>query len=383
MMNPVSDTPTRRVTRPVGGCSGADAPRPFVSVVTPFYNTAPYLAECIESVLAQTYANFEYVLLDNCSTDGSSDIAASYAAQDRRIRLIRCSEFVTQTHNYNRALRNISPTSEYCKIVQADDAIFPECLEQMVQAFEQNPSIGLVSSYWLEEDRIWGSGFPRRATILSGRECGALFFRAGSAEWMSLLPGINRTPPGFFGSQTQVMYRSSLVRSQPEFFDLSFQFPDLKKALDILRDWDFGFSHQVLSFTRRQSVSFLKSLNSVAPFWSMLHYIIAKQYAPVFLEAGEAASVIRGYKRQYYCELAEAALRLKGRRFWRYHIAMVKSLDACEAHDWPFLALQLALLLLWLASNPGRTLSHVVRYCKRRLGAKGLLEVSVRNLSRE
>ena len=65
--------------------------RPLVSVVTPFFNTAPYLAECIESVLAQSYSHFEYILLDNCSTDGSSEIAAAYASRDSRIRLIRCS----------------------------------------------------------------------------------------------------------------------------------------------------------------------------------------------------------------------------------------------------------------------------------------------------
>ena len=112
--------------------------RPLVSVVTPFFNTAPYLAECIESVLAQSYSQFEYILMDNCSTDGSSEIAATYASRDPRIRLIRCSQFLAQMPNYNRALAEISDASKYCKIVQADDWIFPECLELMVQAFEQS-----------------------------------------------------------------------------------------------------------------------------------------------------------------------------------------------------------------------------------------------------
>ncbi len=67
------------------------ATRPLVSVVTPFFNTAPYLAEYIESVLAQSYSQFEYILMDNCSTDGSSEIAATYASRDPRIRLIRCN----------------------------------------------------------------------------------------------------------------------------------------------------------------------------------------------------------------------------------------------------------------------------------------------------
>src|SRR5690242_9640140 len=95
-------------------------PTPLVSVVTPFYNTAAYLSECIESVLNQTYPNFEYILADNRSTDGSFGIAESYARLDQRIRLIRYPEFVAQLPNYNRALREISKTSQYCKIVQAD-----------------------------------------------------------------------------------------------------------------------------------------------------------------------------------------------------------------------------------------------------------------------
>src|SRR5262252_8130452 len=98
--------------------------------------------------------------MDNCSTDGSAEIAETYARRDPRIRLIRCSEFVSQLQNYNRALAEISGASEYCKIVQADDYIFPQCLELLVQAFEQSESIGLLSSYRLNGDGVEGSGYP-------------------------------------------------------------------------------------------------------------------------------------------------------------------------------------------------------------------------------
>ena len=59
---------------------------PFVSVVTPVYNGSPYFDECIRSVLDQTYDNWEYVVVDNCSTDGTLDLAHEYARQDRRVR---------------------------------------------------------------------------------------------------------------------------------------------------------------------------------------------------------------------------------------------------------------------------------------------------------
>ena len=83
---------------------------PLVSVVTPFYNTAEFLRECIESVLSQTYSNFEYILVDNQSTDGSAAIAAEFAARDQRIRVVRNERFVDQVPNYNGALLHVSRT---------------------------------------------------------------------------------------------------------------------------------------------------------------------------------------------------------------------------------------------------------------------------------
>ena len=72
---------------------------PLVSVVTPCYNGEPYLAECIESVLSQTYDNFEYIIVNNKSTDNSLEIAHKYAAKDHRIRVVDNREFLSQIDN--------------------------------------------------------------------------------------------------------------------------------------------------------------------------------------------------------------------------------------------------------------------------------------------
>ena len=61
---------------------------PLVSVITPFYNTREYLAECIESVLRQTYTNWEYIFVNNCSTDGSEEIVQQLRAIDSRTRCV-------------------------------------------------------------------------------------------------------------------------------------------------------------------------------------------------------------------------------------------------------------------------------------------------------
>ena len=122
------------------------ASEPRVSIVTPVYNEEKHLAECIESVLAQTYSNWDYTIVDNCSTDGSAAIAERYASQDSRIRVLRPKEFIKAFPNCNRAVRQISPHSKYCKVVLGDDWIYPECLASMVAVAEKYPSVGLVSA---------------------------------------------------------------------------------------------------------------------------------------------------------------------------------------------------------------------------------------------
>lgn len=329
-------------------------PRPLVTVVTPFYNTAPYLAECIESVLGQTYSNFEYILADNCSTDGSSDIAENYARRDSRIRFIRNSEFVSQLKNYNRALTQLSPASQYCKIVQADDFILPACLELMVNTFERSPTVGLVSSYRLLGERIDCAGYPYRAaaTIVNGKDCGRWYLQ-------------NQTY--IFGSQTTVMYRSAVIRNTNPFFDESVAYADFKICMDILKNWDFGFVHQVLSFSRPDIPSIRTVTGDRIRFqpFALDRYAIAMEYASLFFDAEKATAVKKESKSRYYRILAEEALHFREPSFWRYHIDGLKRLG--ETLDWPYLLAQTVLASIWLALNPGWTAIRVLRFCKRRL----------------
>ena len=87
----------------------------MVTVVTPVYNGEAYLGECIESVLAQTYDHWQYVIVNNQSTDRSLEIALQYAQKDPRIRVITNEHFVDVMRSQNIAFQQVSSDSTYSR----------------------------------------------------------------------------------------------------------------------------------------------------------------------------------------------------------------------------------------------------------------------------
>lgn len=277
---------------------------PLVSVVTPFFNTADYLEECIESVLNQTYKNWEYILADNCSTDGSGGILEKYAALDSRIRVVREVEFLGQVENYNRALRYISPESKYCKIVQADDWIYTHCLEEMVAVAESHVNVGLVSSFCLLENLLYLDGLSL--------SCGPVYPGRYAARAQLLGTMI-------FDSPTTVMYLSDIVRSREPFFSTTtLYFEDTEVCFEILRDYDFGFVPQVLTFKRLQEGSVWDKLKHYSPF-ILYEVMFIHRFGPDFLDREELVRQVREVEGRYYHMLARCALLGYGRDFWEFH----------------------------------------------------------------
>jgi len=211
---------------------------PPLSILTPVYNGAGHLAECVDSVLAQTRGDWEYIIVDNCSTDGTSEIAREFAAKDDRIRYERYDEFVDQIESHNRAFRAMSPESTYCKVVQADDWLYPECLDCMMALAESSPNVGIVSAYRLAGDTVDLVGLPYWKSVAPGRE----ILR------QSLLGG-----PYLTGTPTSLLLRSDLVRERQPFYDPTFRHADTEAAYWALTRSDFGVVHQVLTYSRPRS----------------------------------------------------------------------------------------------------------------------------------
>lgn len=115
---------------------------PSVSVCIPVYNGERFLAETVRSVLDQTYRDFELVILDNASTDGSGAIARSFT--DPRVRVERNTETVPQVENFNRVVGFCR--APLIKLLCADDLLHPRCLEFQVGPMEADPGLALVAA---------------------------------------------------------------------------------------------------------------------------------------------------------------------------------------------------------------------------------------------
>jgi glycosyltransferase involved in cell wall biosynthesis len=106
-----------------------------VSIGLPVYNGERYLAEALDSILAQDFGDFELIISDNASTDGTGDICETYARRDQRITYSRLPENLGAAANYNRVFR--MATSDLFKWAAHDDLMHPAFLTRCVDAFQE------------------------------------------------------------------------------------------------------------------------------------------------------------------------------------------------------------------------------------------------------
>ena len=179
------------------------ASRPTVSVITPAYNVAPYIGQCIESVQAQTLADWEMLIVDDASTDETPAVVQRYLG-DPRIRYMRNEQNLGPGATRNRALDTAQ--GEWIAIVDADDWIAPERLEKLVH-FAEAQGVEMVADLQVYRTE-WGSVY---------QVSWATYAKPPKAPHRSPLEQVIAAPPSFkplirraFLNEKQIRYPTTI-----------------------------------------------------------------------------------------------------------------------------------------------------------------------------
>lgn len=117
-----------------------------ISVVMPNYNNEKYLKEAMTSILNQTYSDFEFIIIDDCSTDNSWNIIEEYAKKDPRVRAYRNEKNLKIVKTRNKLFSLCSSESKYIAIMDSDDISISSRLEKQVDFLEKFSEYGVVGS---------------------------------------------------------------------------------------------------------------------------------------------------------------------------------------------------------------------------------------------
>ncbi len=170
----------------------------LVSVIMPAYNCEAHVGEAVASVLAQTYQDWELIVVDDASTDRTAEIVQEFANRDARVRLLRNERNVGGTASRNRAVA--AARGEFAAILDNDDVARPERFALSVAAIRERPELGLVGgTSWAidEEGTIAGHPHPKKPRDDAGahrrvfEQCRMPFVHSSSMIRMSVLRQLN------------------------------------------------------------------------------------------------------------------------------------------------------------------------------------------------
>ena len=122
----------------------------LVSIITPLHNADQFIEYTIQSVLAQTYSNWEMIIVDDCSSDDSAEIVKAYAEKDTRIHLIPLKEQHGPALTRNKAIKHAN--GRYIAFLDADDLWIPSKLAEQLQFMQENDLGFSYSSYFLIDE---------------------------------------------------------------------------------------------------------------------------------------------------------------------------------------------------------------------------------------
>jgi glycosyltransferase involved in cell wall biosynthesis len=243
-----------------------------VSVCLPIYNGERFLAQAIESVLTQTYTDFELIIVDDCSQDNSLAIAQQFANSDARVRIVKNELNIGLFQNYNRCLQEA--TGSLIKPFAQDDVLAPQMLERLAAAFEKYPNVGLISTgkRWISETGDTLQTFRQfpQDTVVSGHEV-IRYNLMGLTNWV--------------GEPSTVCFRAELKGTG---FDTNlFHYGDIDYWFQVIEKSDYLYLSEVLCAFRRHAQS-ATSKNLSGMYFALDILRMGEKYRWYLEEIGES-----------------------------------------------------------------------------------------------
>ncbi len=225
---------------PGGAAAAGASPAPLFSFGVPVRNAAAYLPRLLDSLLAQTVADLEVVLSDNCSDDGTVAVCEEYARRDPRVRLHRNSEDLGQIANFNRTVE--LARGRYFRWIGADDWLEPTYIEACVGCFREHPdAVGITTFQDHVDDQGRTLYAEYRGERLASKDLGQRFSRmlwAFTANYLYF-------DPIYSAMRREVLMRSRRLQIVPNM--------DQVLAAELITVGPFEHVPQCLSHRRRQN----------------------------------------------------------------------------------------------------------------------------------
>jgi glycosyltransferase involved in cell wall biosynthesis len=220
--------------------------KPLISIITPLYNHEKYIGKCIESALGQTYVNWEQIIVDDASTDNSFEVASTYSARDKRIKIIRHKKnwgISRLSDTYNQALK--AARGRYVAILESDDYWPKNKLEKQVNFMVSKKAVLSYGNCIL----VSSGGTPinlftysYEKNILNNNPTGSILRLFGNLKF-SVIP------------VTVIMRRKELLEVGGFCNDRYYPFTDVPTFLKLALKGRFAYINEVVGFYRKQEIS--------------------------------------------------------------------------------------------------------------------------------
>jgi glycosyltransferase involved in cell wall biosynthesis len=221
----------------------------LVSICIPFYKGKEYVGQTLRSVMDQTWREWELVITDDASGDGTAEEIERFVAEaaDPRIRFFRNEERLGMVGNWNKVLG--LARGPYIKLVCGDDWLRPDCVERQVRALEEHPTAALTASSRMVVNSkgrpLFARACYRKTGLYGGRE----------AVRKGLLAGTNT-----IGDPVAVMFRAELLQRSGRFAPSVVYCTDMDLWLRLLLHGDLHFIAEPLAYYRIHKGSTGKAL---------------------------------------------------------------------------------------------------------------------------